>query len=84
MYILRTVSASSWTPSSINRRTDVLIDTGALLVDIFQTSGTRGPASINGKEEGLKIEFQEVLFGENSISECSNLVLYWSVKLKLY
>jgi hypothetical protein len=76
MYILRTGSASSWTPSSINRHTDVLIDTGALLVDIFETSGTRGPANINGKEEGLRIEFQEVLFGENSISECSNLVVY--------
>ena len=83
MYILRTGSASSWTPSSINRHTDVLTDTGALLVDIFETSGTRGPAIINGKE-GLRIEFQEVFFGENSISECSSLVDYWSVKLKLY
>jgi hypothetical protein len=63
MYILRTGSASSWSPSSVNRHTDVLIDTGALLVDILETSGTHGPASINGKEEGPKIEFQEVPFG---------------------
>jgi hypothetical protein len=53
MYILRTGSASSWTPSFINRHTDVLIDTGALLVDIFETSGTRGAASINVEEERL-------------------------------
>jgi len=83
-YILRTGSASSWTLSSVNSYTDVLIDTGALLVDIFETSGTRGPANISGKEEGLRIEFQEVLFAENSISECSNLVVYWSVRLKPY
>lgn len=68
MYILRMGSASNWTPSSINRHTDVLTDTGARLVDLFETSGTRGPAIINGRE-GLGVEFQEVLLGENSISE---------------
>lgn len=83
MYILRNVSASSWTPSSINRHTCVLIDTGVLIVDIFETWETRGPTSIKGKE-GLRIEFQEVLFGESSINECCSLVIYWSVKLKLH
>jgi hypothetical protein len=60
-------------PCSVNKHTDR--DTGALLVDRFETARTRRPTSINGKEEGLKIEFQEVLFDESSLSESRNLVV---------
>jgi hypothetical protein len=72
LWILWAGSAASCTPYSINRHT------GALLVE---TSGTRRPATINGKEEGLGVEFKEVLFDGISISESGNLAVVLACKI---
>ena len=72
LWILWAGSAASWTPYSINRHT------GALLVE---TSGTRRPATINGKEEGLGVEFKEVLFDGISIIESGNLAVVLACKI---